>query len=81
MLEISLIDALREEFTQPTIGIMEASLYTARMLGARFGIVATAARSKFMQEDAGKVFVNMLLRSQGVSGLATCCSLHLLSCS
>ena len=36
----------------PVIGIMEASLYTARMLGARFGIVATGYRSKVLQEDA-----------------------------
>lgn len=35
---------------------MEAAIYTARMLGARFGIVATAARSKFMQEDAVKAY-------------------------
>lgn len=47
-----LIDALRESYDVPVIGIMEASLYAARMLGGRFGIVATGGRSKFRQEDA-----------------------------
>jgi len=31
---------------------MEASLYAARMLGGRLGIVATGGRSKIMHEDA-----------------------------
>ncbi|KAK4941513.1 hypothetical protein LTR10_018531 [Elasticomyces elasticus] len=47
-----LIDALRESYDVPVIGIMEASLYVARMIGGRFGIVATAARSKIFQDDA-----------------------------
>jgi Asp/Glu/hydantoin racemase len=47
-----LIDALRESYDVPVIGIMEASIYTARMLGGRFGIVATGSRSKWMQDDA-----------------------------
>jgi len=47
-----LIDALRESYDVPVIGIMEASLYVARMLGDRFGIVATTSRSKIMQDDA-----------------------------
>ena len=47
-----LIEALREGYDVPVIGIMEASLYTARMLGGRFGIVATGSRSKFLQDDA-----------------------------
>jgi Asp/Glu/hydantoin racemase len=46
-----LVDALREAYDVPVIGIMEASLYVARMLGARFGIVATGQRSKFKQAD------------------------------
>ncbi|KAI9881317.1 MAG: hypothetical protein M1823_006668, partial [Watsoniomyces obsoletus] len=46
-----LIDALREGYDVPVIGIMEASLYTARMLGGRFGIVATGSRSKILQDD------------------------------
>ena len=48
----SLIRMLREEFDAPVIGIMEASLFAARTLGARFGIVATSNRSKVMHEDA-----------------------------
>jgi len=47
-----LINALREELDGPVIGIMEASLYAARMLGGRLGVVATGARSKIMHEDA-----------------------------
>ncbi|KAF9890573.1 hypothetical protein FE257_005704 [Aspergillus nanangensis] len=47
-----LIRALREEVTGPVIGIMEASLYTARMIGNRFGVVATSARSQVMHTDA-----------------------------
>ncbi|KAG8624802.1 hypothetical protein KVT40_007869 [Elsinoe batatas] len=43
---------LREEFSQPTIGIMEASLFAARTLGGRLGLVATGARSKVMGEDS-----------------------------
>ncbi|EXJ93956.1 hypothetical protein A1O1_02349 [Capronia coronata CBS 617.96] len=46
-----LIEALRESYDVPVIGIMEASLYVARMLGGRFGIVATGQRSKIMQDD------------------------------
>lgn len=46
-----LIDALRESYDVPIIGIMEASLYVARMLGGRFGIVATAARHKIFLDD------------------------------
>ena len=47
-----LIDALREIYDVPVIGIMEASLYVARMLGGRFGIIATSRRSKLLQDDA-----------------------------
>ena len=48
----SLIRMSREEFDVPVIGIMEASLFAARTLGARFGIVATSKRSKVMHEDS-----------------------------
>lgn len=48
----SLIRMCREEFDVPVIGIMEASLFAARTLGARFGIVATSRRSKVMHEDS-----------------------------
>jgi Asp/Glu/hydantoin racemase len=47
-----LINALREELSGPVIGIMEAALYSARILGGRLGIVATGGRSKIMHEDA-----------------------------
>jgi Asp/Glu/hydantoin racemase len=42
----ALTNMLREELTQPVIGIMEASLLTARSLGGKFGIVATGKRSE-----------------------------------
>lgn len=48
----SLIRACREELDVPVVGIMEASLFAARTLGGRFGIVATSRRSKVMHEDA-----------------------------
>lgn len=51
-----LIDALREAYDVPVIGIMEASLYVARMLGGRFGIVATGMRSRYRQEDAVEAY-------------------------
>lgn len=47
-----LIAALREEVSAPVIGIMEASLYASRMLGSRFGVVATAQRSKLALEHS-----------------------------
>lgn len=47
---------LREEFTLPVIGIMEASLLYARTLGGRFGIIATSARSKVLHRDAVKAY-------------------------
>lgn len=48
----ALIRMCREEFTQPVIGIMEASLFAARTLGNRFGLIATSRRSKAMHEDS-----------------------------
>lgn len=48
----ALIRMAREEFTQPVIGIMEASLFAARTLGNRFGLIATSRRSKAMHEDS-----------------------------
>lgn len=47
-----LINALREEVEGPVIGIMEAALYSARMLGGRLGVVSTGGRSKTMHVDA-----------------------------
>lgn len=60
-----LINALREEVSGPVIGIMEAALYSARMLGGRLGIVATGGRSKIMHEDA--------IRSYGLDGFSVGC--------
>jgi len=50
----ALVKVLREELKQPVIGIMEASLFAARTLGNRFGIIATSRRSKFTLEDSVK---------------------------
>ncbi|PLB39909.1 carbon-nitrogen hydrolase [Aspergillus candidus] len=47
-----LIYALREEVRAPAMGIMEASLFAARTVGTRFGVVATSARSETMHADA-----------------------------
>ncbi len=56
----ALIRMLREELTQPVVGIMEASLFCARSLGGRFGIIASGPRSKYTLEDA--------VRSSGLAG-------------
>ncbi|KAL5041868.1 hypothetical protein BDW71DRAFT_217357 [Aspergillus fruticulosus] len=50
--EHPLIKALREEFTAPVVGIMEASLFAARTLGGRFGIVVTSSRSAVLHTDS-----------------------------
>lgn len=47
-----LINALRESYDVPVIGVMEGSLYVSRMLGARFGLLATTNRHKTQQDDA-----------------------------
>ena len=47
-----LIKALREELTAPVIGIMEASLFAARTVGNRFGVVSTSGRSSTSLTDA-----------------------------
>ncbi|KAF1934110.1 uncharacterized protein M421DRAFT_51380 [Didymella exigua CBS 183.55] len=47
----ALIRMLREELTQPVVGIMEASLFAARTLGTRFGIICSGPRSKYTLED------------------------------
>lgn len=60
-----LINALREELSGPVIGIMEASLYAARMISGRLGVVATGARSKIMHEDA--------IRYYGFEGFSVGC--------
>lgn len=48
----ALIRMLKEEFDVPVIGIMEASLFAAKTLGARIGIVATAGRSAIAHSDS-----------------------------
>ncbi|KAL4812438.1 carbon-nitrogen hydrolase [Aspergillus spinulosporus] len=50
--EHPLIKALREELTAPVVGIMEASLFAARTLGGRFGIVVTSSRSAVLHTDS-----------------------------
>ncbi|KAI4941914.1 hypothetical protein J4E91_010464 [Alternaria rosae] len=50
----ALIKVLREELPQPVVGIMEASLFAARTLGGRFGIIATSRRSQYTLEDSVK---------------------------
>ncbi|KAI9371597.1 carbon-nitrogen hydrolase [Aspergillus egyptiacus] len=50
--EHPLIKALREELPAPVVGIMEGSLFAARTLGGRFGIVATSARSAVTLNDS-----------------------------
>ena len=50
----ALIKMLREELSQPVVGMMEASLFAARTLGGRFGIIATSQRSQFTLENSVK---------------------------
>lgn len=47
-----LVPMLREEFTQPCIGIMEASLYASRMCGDRLSVITTGQRSRLLHEDS-----------------------------
>ncbi|KAL3472603.1 carbon-nitrogen hydrolase [Aspergillus californicus] len=60
--EHPLIKALREELPSPVIGIMEASLFAARTLGGRFGIVVTSSRSAVMHTDS--------IRNYGMEGFS-----------
>ena len=46
-----LVNALREIYDVPVVGVLEASLYTARMLGARFGVIVTSRRGKIVTDD------------------------------
>lgn len=43
---------LREEYTQPTIGIMEAALYASRMCGNKLSVLTTGQRSKFLHKES-----------------------------
>lgn len=47
-----LINCLREEFNIPICGIFEAAIYSARLLGGRFGILATSYRSQIRHADS-----------------------------
>jgi Asp/Glu/hydantoin racemase len=47
-----LITALREEVTQPVMGIMEAALYASRICGSRLSVLTTSPRSKIMHDNA-----------------------------
>lgn len=47
-----LIPMLREEYPQPTIGIMEAALYASRMCGDKLSVITTGQRSRFLHADA-----------------------------
>jgi Asp/Glu/hydantoin racemase len=50
----ALIKVLREELSQPVVGIMEASLFAARTLGGRFGVIAASRRSRYTLEESVK---------------------------
>ncbi|RDW68814.1 uncharacterized protein DSM5745_08574 [Aspergillus mulundensis] len=60
--EHPLIKALREELSAPVVGIMEASLFAARTLGGRFGIVVTSSRSAVLHTDS--------IRNYGLDGFS-----------
>ncbi|KAH3663512.1 hypothetical protein OGAPHI_004913 [Ogataea philodendri] len=47
-----LINCVREEFSKPCCGIMEAGFYNARLLGGKFGVVCTVYRSQIRHEFA-----------------------------
>ncbi|KAI0128765.1 hydantoin racemase [Xylariales sp. AK1849] len=47
-----LIPALREEYDQPCVGIMEAALYASRMLGDRLGVITTSPRSAVLHAQS-----------------------------
>ncbi|KAL3458711.1 carbon-nitrogen hydrolase [Aspergillus heterothallicus] len=57
-----LIKALREELPTPAVGIMEASLFAARTLGGRVGVVVTSARSAVLHADS--------IRNYGLEGFS-----------
>lgn len=46
-----LTQVLREELSQPVMGIMEAALTAAKTLGHKVGIVTTGDRAVYMQDD------------------------------
>lgn len=50
----ALVKVLREELSQPVVGIMEASLYAAHTLGGSFSILSTLQRTRYNLEDSVK---------------------------
>ncbi|KAG0686460.1 hypothetical protein C6P40_004005 [Pichia californica] len=52
--EHPLINCIREEFDMPVCGIMEAAMYTAKLIGGRFGVITTVYRSQIRHEDGVK---------------------------
>jgi Asp/Glu/hydantoin racemase len=48
------LKVIREELSQPVVGIMEASLYAARTPGGRFNILSTSQRTRYKLEDSVK---------------------------
>ncbi|CAH6721555.1 protein Dcg1p [[Candida] jaroonii] len=52
--EHPLTNCLREEFDIPVCGIFEAGCYSARLIGGRFGVVATVYRSEIRHADSIK---------------------------
>lgn len=51
-----LINCIREEFDMPCCGIMEAAIYSARVIGGRFGIVTTVYRSSIRHADGVRAY-------------------------
>jgi Asp/Glu/hydantoin racemase len=47
-----LVTALREEVTQPVLGIMESALYASRMCRNKLGIVTTSERSEIIHQQS-----------------------------
>jgi Asp/Glu/hydantoin racemase len=47
-----LVTALREEVTQPVLGIMESALYASRMCGNKLGIITTSERSEIIHQQS-----------------------------
>lgn len=65
--EHPLVKALREELSQPVVGILEASLAVARTLGSRVGVLGTGPRSRASLEDALHLY-----GMHTAAGVATC---------
>lgn len=51
-----LIGALKEAFEQPVLGIMEAAMYAARILGENMGIICTSERSALIHPRTVSIY-------------------------